>query len=140
MSDNPSLTIPRDVIEPIIQAHVTTAVMTALGDKEQIISRCVRQIMEQKVDRAGKPSTYNSSSDLSWLQWVMQDCVTNALRAAIVETLETQKAQIKKQLAEELSRKNSPLIRQLVAGMVGAMTHPDVLRYNISVAYDERTS
>ena len=140
MNDNPSLTIPRDVIEPIIQAHVTTAVMTALGDKEQIISRCVRQIMAQKVDRDGKRSVYDCSSDISWLQWVMQDCVQTAMRAAIVDTLETQKAQIKKQLAEELSRKNSPLVRQLIAGMVGAMTHPDVLRYKISVAYDERTS
>jgi len=37
MSSNPTLQIPRDVIEPIIQAHVTEAVLNALGGQNELV-------------------------------------------------------------------------------------------------------
>jgi hypothetical protein len=135
MSD-PTLTVPRDVIEPVIQAHISAAVVAALGDRSAIVQDVVTRVLQEKVDDEGKASNYNRS--IPWLQWVMHKCVRDAAKAAIVEQLELQKDALKKALAAELAKKNSPLVRQLVEGMVGAMTHPDVLKYRIAVSFDDK--
>ena len=135
MADNPTFQIPRDVIEPIIQAHVSQAVLSALGDRAQIITEVVRQVLEEKVDSAGHKSNYNNSQQ--WIDWVMKQTV----RKAITETLEAEmlkhQDKIKAQLVSLLQRKNSPLINQLVEGMAGAMVDPSIFKYRMTINFDK---
>jgi hypothetical protein len=130
----PTFQIPKDVIQPIIDAHVKTAIITALDGKDRLIEDAVKWVLFMKVDSEGKPSSYSSS--ISFIQWVMQTCVRKAVKDAIEENMGKHKEEIKKAIAKEISNaRTSPLAKQLINGMVEAMTAPEVLKYRIKVEY-----
>ncbi len=130
----PTFQIPKDVINPIIEAHVTTAVINALDGKDRLIEEAVRWVLFMKVDSDGKSTSYNG---ISFVQWAMMKCVREAVKKAIEENMEKHKEEIKKAIAKELSKPStSPLAKQLINGMVEAMTAPEVLKYRIKVEYD----
>lgn len=133
---NPTIQIPKDVIEPIIQAEIMRAVMEAMGPKQAVLQNAVASILTMLVDSDGKPSSYNGRP---WIDWVVGQGVRDAAKAAIVEHIAAHGETIKKQLAAELSKKNSPLVQQLINGMVGAITDPEALRWRLNVSYDQET-
>jgi hypothetical protein len=132
---NPTIQIPQDIIEPIIQAEITRAVFEAMGPKHVVLEKAVASILTMSVDSEGKPSSYNGKP---WIDWVVGKAVRDAAQAAITEHIATHGEVIKKQLAAELAKKNSPLVKQLIEGMVGAITHPDALRWRLNVSFDEK--
>lgn len=132
---NPTLQIPKDIIEPIIQAEITKAIIEAMGPKQAVMQNAIAQVLNLQVDSDGKPSNYNGRP---WIDWIVGNEIRAAAKAAIVEHLAEHASTIKKQLAAELAKKNSPLVKQLVEGMVGAMTHPEALKWRLDVSFDEK--
>ena len=137
MAEDPTFKIPKDIIEPIIQAHVAAAVTEALSDRGAVIQKAVGMILNQKVDSEGRPSN-SSYADTTWIQWAMRAAVKKAVQAALEEQVAFHKEALKKAIAEELrlGKKHSPLAKSLISGMVGALTDPSLLKYRIRVEYD----
>lgn len=135
MADNPTFQIPKDVIEPIIQAHVTEAVVRALSGHERILSDAIHWMMNIQVGHDGKPTSYNGKP---WITWAISECVRNAAMKAIQSHLEEHGEVIKKQLAAELKNSKSPLVRQLIEAMVGNMTRPENVKYCLTVTVAEK--
>jgi hypothetical protein len=137
-AEQTTLNVPKDVIEPIINAHVSAAVAAALSDKDHLLRAAVAQVLNTPVDLQGNTSRCGYSSDLPYLQWIMQTAVRNAVKAAVVEEVGKHQEALKAAIAEQLKKTNSPLAKQLIEGMVGAMTHPDVLNYRLTVHYEPK--
>lgn len=133
---SPTLQIPQDVIEPIIKAEITKAIVEAMGPKQALLQTAIANLLNMSVDSDGKPSSYGHSRP--WIDWMVGKQIRDAAEQAIKSHIADHGEQIKKQLAAEMAKKNSPLVRQLVEGMVGAMTHPDALRWRIKVEFDEK--
>jgi hypothetical protein len=130
---NPTFEIPKDIINPIIQASVNEAVLRALDGPQNLVTGAILGMLNTKVDESGRPCNYSGSKP--WIDWVIGDCVKQAARAAIEQHLESHKDELRAQLAAQLQKKNSPLVKQLVEGMVNAVTSERVLKYGISVSY-----
>lgn len=135
MADNPTFQIPRDVIEPIIQSHVALAVVNALGDGNKLMESAVKRVLETKVNDKGESSSYNS--DIPWLQWALHNAVRKAVKEVLEEELSKHKDRLKAQLVSMLQKKNSKLINELIEGMAGAMTNPDVFKYRMRIEFDK---
>jgi hypothetical protein len=130
MSD-PTFQIPKEIINPIIQAHVNEAVIKALDGPQQIVTRAIANVLMTKVDSNGKHSTYGDARP--WIDWVIGDCIQKAARGAVEEFLTENKDKIKAELVAQLSKKNSPLVKQMVEGMVNGMCSESNLRWNLNV-------
>ena len=142
MSDNSTLQIPKDVIEPIINAHVSAAVLAAFADKSKLMEIAVGRVLNTTVEKdSGKPtsSSYNATT---YIQWVMESIVKKAVASAIEEQVGLHQKELKEAIAAELGlgKKYTPLAKQLINGMCSAMTHPDLLRYRIRVEFDDKKS
>lgn len=135
MSETASVNIPKDMIEPVIKAHIQTAIVSALGDGRALIEAAVQRILNEKVDEQGKPSTYSNARP--FVDFLMRQCITTAAKEVIMEELPKHKEAIRASIKANLARRNSPLIRQFVDGMVGALTSPDRLRYRVQVDFNE---
>lgn len=133
---DPNFTIPKEIIEPIIQAHVNKAVIEALNGPHDIVSKSILNIINMPVDASGKASTYSSDRNRPWIDWVIGDCIRIAARAAIESHIANHQEQMKKILIKELGSKNSRLAKQLAEGMVGAVSDPEFLKYRINVTFD----
>ncbi len=134
--ENATVNIPKDVLEPILRAHISAAVLAAIGDQKRIMSEAVAQVLNQPVDGNGQPPRYQSDRTEAWSCWMMRQCIQEAAKTAVVEYLTTHKDDVKKQLAAELCKKNSPLVRSLIEGMAGAMTSEHALKYRLNVTVD----
>jgi hypothetical protein len=135
MADNPTFQIPKEVIEPIIQAHVTTAVMNALGGHQKLVSDAVASVLTQSVDSDGKPSS-SSYYGKPFIEHVMTKCIRDAVLQAVQEEMPKHKDVIRAHISSQLRQKNSPLLKQFVDGMAGALADPDNLKYAINVSYE----
>ena len=132
MNETASVNIPRDVIQPIVQAHIQAAIVSALGDGSALITAAVKKVLDTKVDpQTGQPSTYSNAKP--FIEWIMQDCVMKAAKGVILEELPKHKEAIRASIAREMQKKNSPLLRQFVDGMMGSVASADRLRYRVSV-------
>jgi hypothetical protein len=131
--DKSTIQIPDDVIRPIVEAKVSAAVIEALGGYERLVETAVAQVLNHKVDSNGNPDRYDSSHSPTWFKWTMQDCVKKAARAAIEEYFKEHEELIKKALVAELSKKNSPLVKQMIAALTGTVLNADSLRYRMIV-------
>lgn len=137
MADNATLQLPRDLIEGAINAHIQTALAAALGDKAKILETAVAQVLTAKVDSEGKPGR-GYGHDVEFIQWAVRDCVMKAVREALQQEITKHEAVIKKHIAEQLSRKNSPLLKQLVDTMTTGMVSAASDRWRLTVSYDEK--
>lgn len=136
MSSLPTLQIPKDVIEPIIQAHITKAVIEALGGSKQILEQAIAHVLNLKVDENGRPRGY--SSDKPWIEWAIGDVLQKAARAAIEEAMAGQSEALKKSIASQLTRRNSPLAKQLAEQLVLGVSSPETLKYRLTINCESR--
>jgi pullulanase/glycogen debranching enzyme len=134
MSSQPTLHIPKDVIDPIIQASITAAILSGLGDQSKVVASAISSILSQKVDpNSGQVNSYQSHNTVSWIDWALGQQVRESAKAAIIEHLANNQDLVKKQLTAELSKKNSVLAKQLVEAMAKGMSNEHALKYAVSV-------
>lgn len=62
-----SLNIGEEVITPIIEQQVIAMMTTLLGGKDKIVDKIIKQILEEKVDDTGRPSSYGKKTFFEWL-------------------------------------------------------------------------
>jgi hypothetical protein len=134
---DPTFNIPRDVIEPIIQAQISTAVLAALQPTGRVLEQAVAAVLQMKIDADGKPDRYNDSRSRSWIDWVVADAIQKSARQAIEEFLKNEQPAIRAGIAKQLAARNSPLARQLIDGMLKGITSESTLKYHIQVTAEK---
>lgn len=133
---NPTFQIPRDVIEPIIQAHVASAVVAALGGGTKVVEDAVARILNEKVDRNGNPERYADLSNTTWIVHAMRRVLREAIIDTVNEEMPKHKEAIRALISKELRKSNSPLLKQFVDGMTGALSDKNMLAYRMTVAFE----
>lgn len=132
-----TLQLPKDLIEAAIKQNVTAALVAALGDKSRILTEAVSQVLTMKVDSEGKPGR-GYGHDVEFIQWAVRDTMQAAIRQTLNEEIAKYKDTIRDHIAAQLSRKNSPLLKQLADSMAGAMVNAASDKWRLSVSFDER--
>lgn len=131
----PTFHIPKEIITPIIQAHVNDAILKALGGSQQVMADAIAGILQTKVDASGTPGNY--SSNRPWIDWAVGRCVKEAAESAIKEALANSKEAIRKQILAQMTCKGSPLIKQLAEGLAANVTSENAIRWRLNVSIEE---
>ena len=127
--------LPKDLIEAAIRSEVSTALVKAFGEHKVIIDRIVSSVLTQKVDREGKKSCgYNS--DIEFVQWAAEDCLRKVVTEIMTAELVRYKTTIKENIIQQLSKKNSPLLKQLIESMTTGIITASESKWRINVTYD----
>ena len=137
MSENATLQLPRDLIEGAINSHVQAAIAAALGDKAKILETAVAQVLTAKVDSEGKPGR-GYGHDFEFIQWAVRDCIHKAVRQCLQAEIAKHQDTIRKNIAEQLAKKNSPLLKQLVETMTTGLVSVASDKWRLSVTYGDR--
>ena len=133
MANSPTLQIPQDVIEPIIQAEIARVITEAMGGRTRLLEAAINTVLSTKVNSSGVVDSYNSSNNRPWIEWALANCLKKATTEALEAALIPHQEMIKKKLIEELSKKNSPIIKQLCEGMMSTFCNADRLKYGITI-------
>lgn len=133
MAENPTLQIPRDVIEPIIQAHVSAAITQALGERDLLVKTALDRVIMRPVTENGNAPQYSSDKTKPWLEWAVGALIQKAILSALQEELDKHKDQLRDMVIKELQKKNSPLLKQMAEAMVGGFANQETLKYRLTV-------
>lgn len=132
MAESATLALPKDLIEPIIQAHIQNALSEALGDKAGLLSKMAWQILNTKVNSSGNPSTSSYDQAGTFLEVNLRVAFQKMLQQCLEEELEKHKETLKKYLTAELKKDKSPLTKALVEGMCNGVVTSG-LKYRLTV-------
>ena len=133
MTETAYLQLPKEMIEAAIQREVSLSMCRALGDSSAILDSAVKAVLTQKVDSDGKRSGYGNG--IEYIQWAMEVALKKAISEALTLEIGKYKETIKQNIAEQLKKKNSPLLSRLVdsmsTGIVGALEN----KWQLTVEY-----
>lgn len=100
-----SLTISKDIVNPIVEAKVKEAVLSALGGADKLVDQLVSTIISQKVNEQGKVDSYSHNNKFSWLDVVLTKVIKEQAEEAIKEVLADNAKTIKQELIKQLQTK-----------------------------------
>lgn len=127
-----TLNIPKEVIAPIIEAHISAAIAKALSSPDALVAEAVTRCLNLKVSASGTISSYSSENKFSWLDWQIGTTIRTAAKAAIDKAIEAQQGRIEEQIAKQLADKRNPLVKQLVSAMLASLK-PESLKYRLKI-------
>lgn len=118
------LTIGKEIVNPIVEAKIKEAILSALGGGEQLIAKVVDQILKQKVNEKGSVSSYSHDNKFTWLDVVLTNQINEIARDAIKEEISKNSQVIKEALVKNLqSKKGANLVANaLLDAMNGSFT------------------
>lgn len=132
-----TLQLPKDLVEAAINQHVQIAMAQALGGQQRLLTQAVHQVLTSKVDSDGKPGR-GYGSDREFITWAVDDALKSAVRRILEEELVKYEEDLRKNIADQLSRKNSPLVKQLAEGIVKGVISAAQNKYSFTVDIGQR--
>ncbi|MGE4243667.1 hypothetical protein [Ramlibacter sp.] len=132
-----TLQLPKDLVEAAINQHVQIAITQALGGQQKLLAQAVHQVLTQKVDSDGKPGR-GYGSDREFITWAVDESLRAAVKRVISEELVKYEDVLRQQISDQLSRKNSPLIKQLAEGVVKGAIDATKNQYSFHVEIKDR--
>lgn len=131
----PTFQIPKEIITPIIQAHINDAVIKALDGPSNIVTTAILSVINMKVDSEGKPSHY--SDGRPWIDWCIGRAIRDAAQSAVQKVVGEHRTVIEEALILQLQKKNSPLVKQMVETMATGLTQAVVGKWNFHVSFGD---
>ena len=112
--------ITEDLVQPIIQAKIEAAIVSALADEKGLVEKTVAAALSQKVDSEGKVNSSDYQNKQTRVEYLSVQLVQQAAKDALARWVSENQKQIEKAMYEELSRKSqtSKLVKAILAGLV----------------------
>lgn len=104
MNESVNLTISKDIVNPIVEAKIKSAVIAAMGGTDEIIEKVVNNILYQKVDSKGQVSTRNYETT-TWLDFMVSRKIEEAVKIELTNVISTSASNIKDALIKNLQSK-----------------------------------
>jgi hypothetical protein len=120
-----NLSISQEVVKPIIEAQIKTAIAAALGKQDAIIKSAIEAIMNYQVDYQGKHSQYSSDNKYNFVEIHIQEAIQTALKEAIQEWVKENQKRIKEEFFGILKTRkgSSALVKAFIDGIAQSLDH-----------------
>jgi hypothetical protein len=132
-----TVNIPKDVIDPIVRAEISSAITRALGNHDHLVREAVRTVLDYRVDVNGRRSEYERNNTYSFIEvrcrTILETVVTEMLQEAILARSED----IRKEIHAQLSRKKSALVKSLADSFCEAATKNARYSIKLNVSFED---
>ena len=103
-----NLSINKDMLTPVIEEQVKAMMTTILGGQEQIVDKVIKNILETKVDRDGRPTSYSDGK--TYFEWLLKDEITKAVKELIAEEMKSKVSNIKKAVKKQIQSESGSTV------------------------------
>jgi ERCC4-related helicase len=97
-----TLNVSKEIINPIVEQHIKSAVLEAFGGSSEVINKVVTSIITQKCTNDGNISQYQSDNIYSWIDVVLTKNIQNMVREKIEAIIKDQSSKITEILIAKL--------------------------------------
>ena len=120
-----NLSINKEMLTPVIEQQVKLLMCEILGGKDEIVSKLISQVLNQKVDENGRPNNY--SSNKTFFEYLFVDELKKLLIELVREEVRGKQSKIKTLMRNYLKSDKgaSALSEALLNGWLGTMNGYD---------------
>ena len=118
-----SLSLSKEVVQPIIEAKIQAAIVAAIGDPQRLIELMVERTMKEKVSRDGTKGQYSSDNKYTLVEAVSMAAVRAAVRKALVEWVAEHQTHLEAEVKKYLAKSPGKLARMLTDGFAGVFAN-----------------
>ncbi len=113
-----NISINKDLIKPIIEAKINTAIVEALEGRESIIEDVVTKMLNEKVDERGEKSRYSSS--IPFIQWLCENAIRDAAKQAVKNYISSSNETLINIIQEILKTNTKSIAASLINSFINA--------------------
>lgn len=99
------LNIDQDYLAEAVRQTVVMGISEALNGKNEIVSQIVKMVLNTKVDRTGKISSYQSDNKYSLLEFYVKEMLTDVAREEMMKMVNEHRDEIAILIRNELQKK-----------------------------------
>lgn len=124
-NDMLNLSINKEMLTPVIEQQVKLLMCEILGGKDEIVSKLISQVLNQRVDENGRPSNY--SGNKTFFEYLFVDELKKLLIELVREEVRGKQSKIKTLMRNYLKSDKgaSALSEALLNGWLGTMNGYD---------------
>jgi hypothetical protein len=126
-----TLNVDENLVKPIIEKEIEMAIVRELGKVSDLIPQLVRGVLNGKVGTDGKPSTYSSDRDRTYIDFLFQEAIKSATKVAVFKYIEENKATLEKEVEKQIKSSSSAISKSMVKSL--ASLAENVWRFNLEV-------
>ena len=127
-----NLSVSKEIIQPIIDAKVNTAICEALSGSKDIVAKVVSTVLEMKVNDKGERSSY--SSEVSYIQWLCSKAIQDASKQAVTNYIAGSNEKLVEAIQKNLQNNTKSIAVNLVNSFIEATKNSWTMKVDINVA------
>ena len=118
-----SLKIGNDIIQPIIEAKIHSAIIEAMGGQANLVTNCVLAVLSTHRDRDGKVCSKGAYGDAgTFLESISRKYIEAATHKAIEQYFSEHQAEVTEALKKELVKQKNALASAFFDGLKKSAT------------------
>lgn len=99
------LNIDQDYLAKAVQQSVMMGIAESLNGKNEIVSQIVKMVLNQKVDKNGKVSSYSSDNKYTLLEYYVMKMLNEVTAEEMQKMVDEHREEIAKAIRTELAKK-----------------------------------
>lgn len=100
-----SLEISQEYIEKLTKDLLTESLIETLDAKNRIVESIVSEVLSVKVDKDGRPSTYNGDSHRTYLKYLCEKMIRDELNSVAEEVMTERRTEIRGEIKKAIVKK-----------------------------------
>lgn len=100
-----NLNVDKDYLQEAVKQTVLMGISESLNGKNEIVSQIVKSVLDTKVDKTGKISSYSSDNKYTLLEVYVKNMLTEVVKEEIKSMIEAKRGECAEILRKELNKK-----------------------------------
>lgn len=100
-----NLNVDKDYLQEAVKQTVLMGISESLNGKNEIVSQIVNSVLQTKVDRTGKVSSYSSDNKYTLLEFYVNEMLTDVVKEEIKNMIEEKRTECADIIRKELNKK-----------------------------------
>lgn len=129
-----NLSISQEVVKPIIEAQIKSAIANALGKQDELIKSAINALISLKVDGEGKRNKDDYYNKHDFIEWHIKSAIETALKEAIGEWVKSNQEKIKLEFFNILKSKKGT--NAMINAFMEGLTKSTQSNYSFSTSFN----
>lgn len=100
-----NLNVDKDYLQEAVKQTVLMGISESLNGKNEIVSQIVNSVLQTKVDRTGKVSSYSYDNKYTLLEFYVNEMLTDVVKEEIKNMIEEKRTECAELIRKELNKK-----------------------------------
>jgi|GEM_PF-1927208 len=100
-----NLNVDKDYLQEAVKQTVLMGISESLNGKNEIVSQIVKSVLDTKVDKTGKISSYSSDNKYTLLEVYVNNMLTEVVKEEIKSMIEAKRGECSEIIRKELNKK-----------------------------------